>query len=49
MAVPKKKMSKSRKLSRKSFWRNKIIKSVKRALSLGRSSSTCMSNIVYVP
>lgn len=37
MAVPKKKMSKSRRDSRNSNWKKKVIKQVKFALSLGKS------------
>lgn len=37
MAVPKKKMSKSRRDSRKNSWKKKVLKNVKMALSLGKS------------
>nr|YP_009540984.1 ribosomal protein L32 [Discoplastis spathirhyncha]AYQ93521.1 ribosomal protein L32 [Discoplastis spathirhyncha] len=37
MAVPKKKMSKSKRNSRKSNWKRKIIKKVLFAISLGKS------------
>lgn len=37
MAVPKKKMSRSRKNSRKSNWKRKILKQVSLALSIGKS------------
>nr|NP_041935.1 ribosomal protein L32 [Euglena gracilis]P31558.2 RecName: Full=Large ribosomal subunit protein bL32c; AltName: Full=50S ribosomal protein L32, chloroplastic [Euglena gracilis]AKL82390.1 ribosomal protein L32 [Euglena gracilis var. bacillaris]CAA50122.1 50S ribosomal protein L32 [Euglena gracilis] len=37
MAVPKKKMSKSRRNSRKSNWKKKVLKKVLFALSLGKS------------
>lgn len=44
MAVPKKKMSKSRRDSRKSTWKKKIIKNVKLAISLGKSLVDNKSN-----
>lgn len=37
MAVPKKKMSKSRRDARKSTWKKKVIKNVLLAISLGKS------------
>lgn len=37
MAVPKKKMSKARRNMRKSAWKNKIIRQVYVAFSLGKS------------
>lgn len=37
MAVPKKKTSKSRRDSRKSNWKKKVLKKVSFALSLGKS------------
>jgi large subunit ribosomal protein L32 len=37
MAVPKKKMSKSRRDSRKSYWKKKVVKNVLIAISLGKS------------
>ena len=37
MAVPKKKMSKSRRDSRKSYWKKKVIQKVLLAISLSRS------------
>ena len=37
MAVPKKKMSKSKRNSRKITWKLKVLKQVKRAISLGKS------------
>ena len=37
MAVPKKKMSRSRRNSRKSYWKKKVVKNVLRAISLGKS------------
>lgn len=37
MAVPKKKMSKSRRNSRKNNWKKKITKQVQFAISLGKS------------
>ena len=37
MAVPKKKMSKSRRNSRKNNWKKKVIKQVKLAISIGKS------------
>nr|YP_009389121.1 ribosomal protein L32 [Euglena archaeoplastidiata]AKR17894.1 ribosomal protein L32 [Euglena archaeoplastidiata] len=41
MAVPKKKMSKSKRDSRKSTWKKKVIKNVLKAISIGKS---CLSN-----
>ena len=38
MAVPKKKTSKSKKLSRKAIWNYKIVKHINFALTLSRSS-----------
>lgn len=38
MAVPKKKMSKSKRDSRKSTWKKKVVKNVLRAISIGKSS-----------
>lgn len=40
MAVPKKKMSRSRRDSRKSNWKKKVLKQVDNALSLGKSLKT---------
>jgi ribosomal protein L32 len=37
MAVPKKKMSKSKRDSRKSYWKKKIIRNVLIAISLSKS------------
>lgn len=37
MAVPKKKMSKSKRDSRKSTWKKKVIKNVLKAISIGKS------------
>ncbi len=39
MAVPKKKMSKSKRDSRKSTWKKKVIKNVLKAISIGKSST----------
>jgi ribosomal protein L32 len=39
MAVPKKKKSKSKTAIRKNAWKNLILKSARRAISLGRSIS----------
>lgn len=48
MAVPKKKMSKSRRDSRKSTWKKKVAKSVLVAISLGKSLLDNKSgNFVY--
>lgn len=38
MAVPKKKTSKSRRNSRKSYWKKKVLKRVLIAISLAKSS-----------
>lgn len=38
MAVPKKKTSKSKKLSRKAIWNYKIVKHINFALTLSKSS-----------
>lgn len=47
MAVPKKKMSKSRTNSRKSYWKKKVVKNVLRAISLSKSlQSTKNKNFV---
>ena len=45
MAVPKKKMSKSKRDSRKSNWKKKLQKKVKYALSLSKSKN---SNFNYL-
>lgn len=37
MAVPKKKMSKSRRDARKSIWKKKVVKNLNIAISLGKS------------
>ena len=37
MAVPKKKMSKSRRDARKSIWKKKVLKNLNIAISLGKS------------
>lgn len=48
MAVPKKKMSKSRRDSRKSNWKKKVVKSVLVAISLGKSLlNNKSSNFIY--
>lgn len=44
MAVPKKKMSKSRRDSRKSYWKKKVIRNVLIAISLGKSIKKGKSN-----
>ena len=40
MAVPKKKMSKSRRNSRKFYWKNKVLKKVYFAISISKSLET---------
>lgn len=40
MAVPKKKMSKSRRNSRKHYWKNSVSKKVSFAISIGKSLAT---------
>lgn len=48
MAVPKKKMSKSRRDSRKSTWKKKVAKKVLLAISLGKSLlDSKSSNFIY--
>ena len=37
MAVPKKKMSKSRRNSRRNNWKKKLVKQVEHAISIGKS------------
>jgi hypothetical protein len=37
MAVPKKKMSKSRKKTRRTYWKRKVVPNVIRAISLSRT------------
>jgi large subunit ribosomal protein L32 len=49
MAVPKKKMSKSRRDSRKSTWKNKVLKQVLVAISLGKSLAKGNSTNFFVP
>lgn len=49
MAVPKKKMSKSRRDSRKSNWKNKVSKQVLVAISLGKSLAKGNSTNFLVP
>ena len=44
MAVPKKKMSKSRRDSRKAYWKKKVVKNVLRAFSLGKSVNYLEAN-----
>nr|YP_010700353.1 ribosomal protein L32 [Flexiglena variabilis]WCH63493.1 ribosomal protein L32 [Flexiglena variabilis] len=44
MAQPKKKMSRSRRDSRRANWRNKVKKQVLFAISLGKSISSSGSN-----
>jgi large subunit ribosomal protein L32 len=44
MAVPKKKMSKSRRDSRKSYWKKKVVRNVILAISLGKSIKTGKPN-----
>jgi large subunit ribosomal protein L32 len=49
MAVPKKKMSKSRRDSRKSNWKKKVIKKVLSAISLGKSLLDNKSSNFIIP
>ena len=49
MAVPKKKMSKSRRDSRKSTWKKKVEKKVLFAISLGKSLLNNSSNKFIFP
>nr|YP_010700118.1 ribosomal protein L32 [Colacium mucronatum]WCH63264.1 ribosomal protein L32 [Colacium mucronatum] len=44
MAVPKKKMSKSRRNSRRATWKKKVLKQLQIALTIGNSISS--SNLV---
>nr|AEW12958.1 ribosomal protein L32 [Colacium vesiculosum] len=44
MAVPKKKMSKSRRNSRRNTWKKKVLKQVQLALTIGNSLSN--ANII---
>lgn len=44
MAVPKKKMSKSRRDSRKSYWKKKVIRNVLIAISLSKSLKSGKKN-----
>jgi ribosomal protein L32 len=46
MAVPKKKMSKSKRNSRKSYWKKKVIKKVLIAISIGKSLMKDNKNLV---
>jgi large subunit ribosomal protein L32 len=47
MAVPKKKMSKSRKNARKNTWKKKILKQVQLALTIGNSIFNPNSNLLF--
>ena len=48
MAVPKKKMSKSKRDSRKNTWKKKVTKNVLAAISLGKSLlDNKSSNFIY--
>lgn len=49
MAVPKKKMSKSRRDSRKSTWKKKVEKKVLLAISIGKSLLNDSSNNFIYP
>jgi large subunit ribosomal protein L32 len=47
MAVPKKKMSKSKRDSRKSTWKKKVVKNVLKAISIGKSfANTSTKNLL---
>lgn len=49
MAVPKKKMSKSKKNSRKTIWKKKVLKKVLIAVSLGKSfyNKNSLNNFIF--
>lgn len=48
MAVPKKKMSKSRRDSRKNTWKKKVLKKVLFAISLGKSLAKDNQTIRFI-